>query len=67
MKLISPAGEIVEVYRVNSFCRDNGLDNGCLYKVHGGERRHHKGWRSAEVPQESFPHKPHGIERWLES
>lgn len=58
--LESPAGERVEVFHISAFCRDNGLDVGNLCRVISGERRHHKGWQSLEVPRDSFPHKPHG-------
>lgn len=58
--LISPDGERVTVYCVSAFCRDNGLDVRNLWRVINGERRHHRGWMSADVPAAAFAHKPHG-------
>lgn len=64
-KLISPAGELVEVIWLRPFCREHGLDSGNLARVIQGERQHHKGWRSAEPPAPgAFAHKPHGIGRY---
>jgi hypothetical protein len=43
-KLVSPEGELVEVYNMDKFCRDNNLSLSCMYKVEDGTRNHHKGW-----------------------
>lgn len=42
---LSPNGDVVEVYNLNAFCRDNGLTQQHMTKVHSGQRPHHKQWR----------------------
>jgi group I intron endonuclease len=49
---ISPLGEIVSIQNLKRFCRDNTLSQGCMWLVHKGSRRSHKGWRSVN-PDES--------------
>ncbi|AUR92613.1 winged helix-turn-helix DNA-binding domain protein [Vibrio phage 1.174.O._10N.261.55.A8] len=44
---LSPDGLIEEIYNLNSFCSDNGLDQGHMSQVHLGKRNQHKGWRKA--------------------
>lgn len=44
---ISPEGEMVEVYNLTEFCRENGLDRGAMTKVRLGKHNQHKGWRKA--------------------
>jgi hypothetical protein len=44
-KLVSPDGDIVEVYNMSNFCRVNGLCQPSISKVRTGKRKHHKGWR----------------------
>lgn len=44
-KLVSPKGEVVEVFNLCKFCRDNNLNNGNLSMVVVGQRDHHKGWK----------------------
>lgn len=46
-KLLSPDGEVVEVYNLKKFCRDNGLHQAHLYDVLNEKPKHkaHKGWR----------------------
>lgn len=46
-KLLSPIGEVVEVYNLKQFCRDNQLHKSHLYSVLNGNPRYkaHKGWR----------------------
>ena len=46
-RLVSPDGELVEVYNMMQFCRDNDLSQQGMSAVHLGKRPHHKGWRSA--------------------
>lgn len=41
---ISPKGEIVNIYNLRKFCRENKLDQGSMVNVHKGIRNHHKGW-----------------------
>jgi hypothetical protein len=44
--LISPEGEVVDVFNLKKFCRDHGLDSGNMSKVVSGERKSHRKWRS---------------------
>lgn len=44
-KLLSPSGEIVEIFNMSHFCKDNNLSIGHLSSVVNGNRPHHKGWR----------------------
>lgn len=46
-KLKNPNGEIVEIYNLSDFCKENGLDRGTMYKMISGKQSHHKGWRKA--------------------
>lgn len=43
--LISPRQEVIEVYNLAKFCRENGLHKGHMSDVHLGKKSHHKGWR----------------------
>lgn len=42
--LKSPEGEVVEIFNLEKFARDNLLDSSNLNKVFAGKRKHHKGW-----------------------
>ncbi len=44
---IDPGGVKIEIYNLNKFCRDKGLDPGTMYQVHLGNQSQHKGWRLA--------------------
>lgn len=37
-------GELVEVYNLESYCKENNLDASSLRKVHSGKRNKHKGY-----------------------
>jgi len=43
-KLINPKGNVVEVYNMAQFCRDNGLESKLMSYVVNGKRDSHKGW-----------------------
>lgn len=43
--LNNPSGEIVHIYNLKKFCRENNLDQGHMSQVYLGKRNHHKGWR----------------------
>lgn len=51
LKLLSPDGELVEVYNLRQFCRDNGLHQSHMYSVLAEKPRYkaHKGWRKYYV------------------
>lgn len=40
----SPDGEVVTIYNLAKFCRENGLTEGNMRYVYYGKRNHHKGW-----------------------
>ena len=44
-KLISPLKEIVEVYNLAKYCRENQLNDKAMYAVSCGDREEYKGWR----------------------
>lgn len=48
-KLLSPTGEVLTIYNLNKFCKENGLCNGALYQVVKGTRNSHKGYRTIGV------------------
>lgn len=43
--VVSPDGEVIEVYNLSKFCKTNSLDQGTMMKVMSGKRKHHKHWR----------------------
>lgn len=45
-KFINPEGEVVEIYNLASFCRENNLQQNNMGQVHLGRSPYHKGWRS---------------------
>lgn len=45
-KFIDPNGDVVEIFNLKKFCRDNPtLCQGHMRLVHTGKYKHHKGWR----------------------
>lgn len=46
-KLISPGGDLVEVYNLKEFCRENNLLQSKMSMVSLGLRNNHKGWKKA--------------------
>ena len=46
-KFNSPSGELVSVFNLSKFCRDNNLTLANLHKVYKEERVQHKGWTKA--------------------
>jgi hypothetical protein len=43
-KLLNPEGEVVEVYNLTKFCRDNNMTQSGFYMVRSGVIKHYKGW-----------------------
>tara|TARA_R110002049_G_C8858977_1_gene538029 strand:+ start:91 stop:618 length:528 start_codon:yes stop_codon:yes gene_type:complete len=43
-KFLSPDKVIVQVYNLNKFCRDNGLEQSAMSNVHAGKNKTSKGW-----------------------
>ena len=46
-QLTNPEGEVVRVFNLSKFARENGLNRGHLCDVSHGHRRYHKGWTAA--------------------
>lgn len=46
-RFISPSGEVIEIYNLNKFCRENNLCNRHMNSVNLGKRKHHRGWLKA--------------------
>lgn len=46
---INPVGEVVVIYNLNRFCRENNLSTPNMCKVISGIRNHHKGWKKYNV------------------
>lgn len=46
-KLLSPTGDVVEIYNLREFARENNLHKAHIYAVANGKYRYksHKGWR----------------------
>ena len=43
--LLSPTGEVVEVFNMNEFCRNNGLNRGSINRMLVGKQQTTHGWR----------------------
>lgn len=43
-EFVNPDGEVVIIYNLQKFCRDNDLHRGTMFKIYSGERKSHKGW-----------------------
>ena len=43
-KFLNPNGEIVDIYNLSKFSRENNLNSKSMSRVHLGSRNHHKGW-----------------------
>lgn len=41
---LNPESKKVEIYNLRKFCRENGLTDECMRRVHNGTARSHKGW-----------------------
>lgn len=42
--MVSPSGDVVDIYNLNKFSRDNNLNGSCMHAVYGGHKKTHKGW-----------------------
>lgn len=42
--LVSPDGEVIDVFNLRAFCRDKGLNQGNIMKVLNGKYKQHKGY-----------------------
>lgn len=41
---VSPSQEVVEIYNLSNFCRENSLTKTLMLRVSTGYQKHHKGW-----------------------
>jgi hypothetical protein len=48
--LISPEGELVEVFNMREFCRGNNLWQGSFWRMIRGTQKTHKGWELSSEP-----------------
>ena len=46
---VSPLGDVVGIYNLAEFCRENELNKSNMYQVHFGRISHHKQWRKANT------------------
>ena len=46
--LKSPEGEVIEIFNMAKFCRENNLSKSHMYSVARGDRKQHKGWTKAK-------------------
>ncbi len=46
-KLIDPENNVIEIYNMRKFCRDNGITRSSIISILSGEQENHKGWRKA--------------------
>jgi hypothetical protein len=44
---LSPEGQLVTIFGLNEFCKQNNLSKGAMSLVRSGKRQHHKGWKRA--------------------
>lgn len=44
----SPNGDVVNIYNLAKFCRENKLTDGLMWLVANGRASHHKGWTKAD-------------------
>lgn len=46
-KFISPSGDVVDIYNLSKFCKEEGLSRAamCLVNKEHPKQSHHKGWR----------------------
>jgi len=45
-KFINPEGDLLNIYNLKEFCKENGLDSSSMYRVALGEYKQYKGWTS---------------------
>lgn len=43
-RVVSPSGDVLDIYNMSKFCRDNGLNIGAMCGVGNGTRNYHKGY-----------------------
>lgn len=48
-EIISLNGETFIIKNLNSFCKEKGINVGCMYQVAKDKRKHHKGWKCHKI------------------
>ena len=48
-EVITPNGEIIVVFNLSKYCRQNNLNVGHLSSVANGNRKHHKGYGAKKI------------------
>jgi len=46
--VLDPAGQVIEIFNLTQFCRDQGLNQGGMWRVVSGHRESYKGYRALE-------------------
>ncbi len=57
----NPHGDIVDIYNLEKFCKENSLNSGGMNQVHSGKLDSHKGWTKSELT----PSVRSNVLRWL--
>lgn len=52
--VLTPDGDVVEVFNLNKYCKSIGIDSGHLYKTLTGSRKQHKGYKLIEKSDSAF-------------
>lgn len=43
-RFINPTGDVVDIYNLQKFCRENNLQQSCMYMLHKGHYKQYIGW-----------------------
>ena len=43
-KFLNPKLELIDIFNLNKFCKDNNLHNPSMYSLHKGTKKSYKGW-----------------------
>jgi hypothetical protein len=49
-----PLGNEVEIHNMLKFCRENGMNAGCMYRVIAGKKNHYKNYRFVRHSNDSY-------------
>ena len=47
--VLPPDKDYIQIFNLKKFCRDNGLDQGAMWRVLNNKQKTHKGWRIWEL------------------
>lgn len=48
-RMISPGGEVINIFNMTDFCNGIGLDPSTMVKVANGKRKQYKGWKAGSI------------------